>query len=170
MAFFRQFPRTAYVIDGSLVNIPDLFRRVGTNDIFDNLTYMETYDVQDGQRPEHISYDVYDTVDYYWVILLCNQIIDPYHDWPKSNIDLNNFAKQRYGELNLQKIHHYVDGTNANIRVDYDQAKFNTGAIKAVSNIEHEEKVNEQKRRIKLPRQEFVGEIAGQFKRLIKGR
>ena len=69
---------------------------------------METYDVQDGQRPEHISYDVYDTVDYYWVILLCNQIIDPYHDWPKSNIDLNNFAKQRYGELNLQKVHHYV--------------------------------------------------------------
>ena len=59
MAFFRQFPRTAYVIDGSLVNIPDLFRRVGTKDIFDNLTYMETYDVQDGQRPEHISYDVY---------------------------------------------------------------------------------------------------------------
>ena len=42
--------------------------------------------------------------------------------------------------------------------------------IKAVSNIEHEEKVNEEKRRIKVPRKEYIAEIAGQFKRLIKGR
>ena len=37
MAFFRQFPRTAYTIDGTLLNIPDIFRRVGTKDIFDNI-------------------------------------------------------------------------------------------------------------------------------------
>ena len=170
MAFFRQFPRTAYVIDGSLVNIPDLFRRVGTNDIFDNLTYMETYDVQDGQRPEHISYDLYDTVDYYWIILVCNNIIDPYHDWPKSQLDLVEFAKQRYGEENLNKVNHYVDSTDENIRVNFDQTKFNLNEITIVTNIQHETNVNESKRRIKLPRADVVEELAGQFRALIRGR
>ena len=35
MAFFRQFPRTAYVVDGNLINIPDIFRRVCKKDIAD---------------------------------------------------------------------------------------------------------------------------------------
>ena len=51
----------------------------------DSMMAMNEYEVQDGQKPEHISYDLYETVDYYWVILVCNNIIDPYHDWPKSN-------------------------------------------------------------------------------------
>ena len=83
MSFFKQFPRTLYLVDGTLVNIPDLFRRVKPNELFDNMAYMNEYEVQDGQKPEHISYDLYETVDYYWVILVCNNIIDPYHDWPK---------------------------------------------------------------------------------------
>ena len=111
MSFFKQFPRTLYLVDGTLVNIPDLFRRVKPNELFDNMAYMNEYEVQDGQKPEHISYDLYETVDYYWVILVCNNIIDPYHDWPKSNLDLAEFAKQRYGAENLGKIHHYVDST-----------------------------------------------------------
>ena len=40
---------------------------------------MSTYDIQDGQN-QNISHDVYGTVDYYWVILIVNNIVDPYHD------------------------------------------------------------------------------------------
>tara|TARA_Y100000004_G_scaffold95394_2_gene106879 strand:+ start:1388 stop:1900 length:513 start_codon:yes stop_codon:yes gene_type:complete len=170
MSFFKQFPRTLYLVDDTLVNIPDLFRRVKPNELFDNMAYMNEYEVQDGQKPEHISYDLYETVDYYWVILVCNNIIDPYHDWPKSNLDLAEFAKQRYGAENLGKIHHYVDSTNEDIRVNFDETKFNLNQIKIVTNIQHEEKINEEKRKIKLPKPEFIEEIAGQFRSLIRGR
>ena len=169
MAFFRQFPRTLYTVDDTLINIPDIFRRVAPNSITDSMMSMSTYDIQDGQKPEHLSHDVYGTVDYYWVILIVNNIVDPYHDWPKSSEDLLDFTKQRYGAENIHKIHHYVDGTNADIRVDFDQTKFNTGEIKSISNIEHEEKVNEEKRQIKVPKPEFIEEIAGQFRKLIRG-
>ena len=49
MAFFRQFPRTFYNIDNNLVNIPDIFRRVVPTDLFDNMSYMLEFDIQDGQ-------------------------------------------------------------------------------------------------------------------------
>ena len=42
---------------------------------------MDLYYVKDGETPESISYDFYDTVEFYWTILLVNEIIDPYHDW-----------------------------------------------------------------------------------------
>ena len=42
--------------------------------------------------------------------------------------------------------------------------------IKIVTNIQHEENINEEKRKIKLPKPEFVEEIAGQFRSLIRGR
>ena len=170
MAFFRQFPRTFYNIDNTLINIPDIFRRVVPTDLFDNMSYMLEFDIQDGQKPEHISYDMYDTVDYYWLILVCNNIIDPYHDWPKSQLDLVEFAKQRYGEENLNKVNHYVDSTDENIRVNFDQTKFNLNEISIVTNIQHETNVNESKRRIKLPRADVVEELAGQFRALIRGR
>ena len=70
MSFFKQFPRTAYIIDDTAINIPDIFRRVAANSLIDNMTIMNLYDIQDAERPEHISYDVYGTTDYYWVILI----------------------------------------------------------------------------------------------------
>ena len=169
MTFFKQFPRTFYLIDGTAINIPDIFRRIAPNSLIDNMTIMNLYDIQDEERPEHISYDVYGTTDYYWVILVANNIIDPYHDWPKSSSDLRKFTVQKYGEANLGKIHHYVSTANEKIRVDYDQTKFNAGTIGSVSNMAHEENVNEEKRRIKIPKPEYVAEIAGQFKKLIRG-
>ena len=169
MSFFKQFPRTLITVDGNLLNIPDIFRRVGPNKLFDNMAMMNLYDIEDGQKPEHIAYDVYGSVDYYWLILICNNIIDPYHDWPKSELDVVEFSKQRYGDDNLNKVQHYTDSTGK-IRVNYDQTKFNSSAIVAVSNIQHERDTNETKRRIKLPRPEFIEEISGQFKKLIRGR
>ena len=43
MSFFKQFPRTLYLVDDTLVNIPDLFRRVKPNELFDNMAYMNEY-------------------------------------------------------------------------------------------------------------------------------
>ena len=51
MSFFKQFPRTLYLVDDTLVNIPDLFRRVKPNELFDNMAYLNEYEVQDGQDP-----------------------------------------------------------------------------------------------------------------------
>ena len=96
MAFFRQFPRTFYNIDNTLINIPDIFRRVVPTDLFDNMSYMLEYDIQDGQKPEHISYDMYDTVDYYWLILVCNNIIDPYYEWPMDGQTFNAYLVNKY--------------------------------------------------------------------------
>ena len=68
---------------------------------------------------------------------------------------------------NIHKIHHYVDKPNADIRVDFDQTKFNTGEIKSISNIEHEEKVNEEKRQIKVLNQNLLRKYR-QFRKLIR--
>ena len=117
--YFREFPLYQYDFEGkgqSVKLVTDILRRVKVRDGLKNETStFDKYQVIAGETPEIVSYKLYETVDYYWVILVCNNIIDPYHDWPKSNLDLAEFAKQRYGAENLGKIHHYVDSTNEDI-------------------------------------------------------
>ena len=80
--FFKNFPKTVYSIDNGNIIIPDLFRRVAPNEKISDSFLMDLYYVKDGETPESISYDFYDTVEFYWTILLVNEIIDPYHDCP----------------------------------------------------------------------------------------
>lgn len=57
------------------------------------------YTVQEGERADNISNFYYGSPDYAWAIYLVNNIVDPYHDWFKSEYDLNKFIEQKYGSL-----------------------------------------------------------------------
>ena len=45
--------------------------------------YLE-YTIRDEERPETIAQRVYGRSDYHWIILLFNEILDPYFNWPMS--------------------------------------------------------------------------------------
>ena len=60
--FFKNFPRTLYNIDGNNIVIPDFFRRVAPSDKIVGATLQNHYIVRDGETPEKISFDFYDTV------------------------------------------------------------------------------------------------------------
>ena len=78
------------------------------DDIFKEDTIYTSYTVQDGERPDQISYDYYNDEQYYWIILQINEITDYYNQWPLSNKELEEFGKKKYGGLeNYKQVHHY---------------------------------------------------------------
>lgn len=55
------------------------------------------YVVKEGERADMVASDFYGDPNYVWIIYLVNNIIDPVHDWTKTEADLYKFITQKYG-------------------------------------------------------------------------
>jgi hypothetical protein len=74
------------------------------------------YTISDEDRPEDIAYYYYGSTDYTWLVLLANNIIDPYHDWPLKEDDFNKYLIKKYEQISGEKGYAVVDWTkNENI-------------------------------------------------------
>lgn len=56
------------------------------------------YTVQEGERPEDIAYYYYGSVDATWLVLLANNIVDPYFDWYMDEEQFNKYLIEKYRE------------------------------------------------------------------------
>ena len=86
--------------------VTDIFRRIKVREqLKENAALFSTYDVPSGEQPETTSYKHFGTTDYFWIILLLNDITDRYYGWPLSDQDFEKYVKDKYA--NPQGIHHY---------------------------------------------------------------
>jgi hypothetical protein len=90
MIYFKNFPKVEYQFpNGNVLNSTYIFF-VPEISIFDfqeiNSSGIE-YTVEDGKSPEIISKEIYGTSQLFWVVLLQNNIIDFYNEWPISYHD-----------------------------------------------------------------------------------
>lgn len=100
MKYFRFFPKLDYDLDdnGQTKQVVDLFRfsKIITG-IEDNITFYRNYYIQDGERPDHVSYKLYQTVDYYWTFFVANpELKSIYEDWPRSQEELEHMLNDKY--------------------------------------------------------------------------
>jgi len=112
MLYFTPFPTIQYKIPNSTKSIPvtDITRRFSVANFLKNANVaFDTYFVQDGERADSVAYDYYGDVTMDWLILLVNEIHDPYFQWPLSYEEMESYLKDKYGSVeNTQKtIHHY---------------------------------------------------------------
>lgn len=177
MKYFRQFPKRLYDINntGVLKLVPDILRRVKVREgISSNLALYDTYDVQNGDTPENLAYKIYGSVDYYYILLLVNNITDRYYGWPLSDQAFEAFVKKKY--TNPGDVHHYevVQSSGpqtGNGPEDYDHyIEVNSTEVGAqsVSNYEYERRLQDQKRQIKVLKYNYLGVFEEEFKRLMR--
>jgi len=57
------------------------------------------YTVADGENPETIAQLYYGTVDDTWLVLLANNMTDPYYDWPMNDEEFDQYFIDKYSEL-----------------------------------------------------------------------
>lgn len=160
--YFSKFPKIQYSLDdGKTVQITtDILIRSGFLDaVINNKVFYEDVDVPEGETPETLADKIYGNSLYHWIILLANNIVDPVLDWPMTQSQLAQYVEQKYTD-GLYGTHHYedVDGIVVNARND----------MYPVSNYEYETRINDVKRRIKIPRQEAIQQIIQEFEKLIK--
>ena len=165
--YFSSFPK----VDFNGTTLLDITRKailskvVGT----DALAYMN-YRVEEGEKPEDVAFYYYDDPALAWLVLLSNDIIDPYTQWPKSIKGFEEYLKVQYasesgttGDAVIEwcrnatigsNILHYQSHTDPDIslnRASYINASNEARAeFYPVRVYEYEFDLNEQRREISL--------------------
>jgi len=114
MKYFESFPQTSYTLDTNtlsaqlVTNI--LARSTFLREIANNTSIAYEYSVKDTDTPEIVAHKIYGDPYRNWIILLFNQIINPFYDWPIKNDALEEFIYKKYGQnvdAARAAIHHY---------------------------------------------------------------
>jgi len=162
--FFKHFPTIDYdpTGDKNTKSIRDILIRVKIKDaIRGTKAVFSKYDVKEGQRPEDVAYEEYGDPGLHWVVLMMNEMVDPYYEWPMGLRDLERFVASKYTDVNA--IHHYEiaqssGDTNTKIHVSAD-----TVGATAITNYEYEESVNDSKKQIRLLDPGYINQIKNEF-------
>lgn len=100
MRYFKYFPSLQFDMDGNnqYRTVVDVFRMAAVDEIIGNdVSFYRYYDVQDGERPDHVSYTLYGAVDYYWTFFVINNNLkNVYTDWPLSQAEVDEMVEEKY--------------------------------------------------------------------------
>lgn len=91
--YFNNFPNISY--NGS--TIKNLTLRAKVIDAFKtNATNFYPYTVKDTETADALAADYYGDPNYVWIVYYCNDIVDPYYDWPLSTVEFEKFIAKKY--------------------------------------------------------------------------
>jgi len=170
MSYFSMFPNILYDAkgNGQSTVMKDIFRRVKLKSA-ERVVGFDYYDVQDGEAPEIIAHKYYGDVGLHWTILVANDIVDYYHQWPMSMQTFEQYVTEKY--TNPAAVHHYeVTATSGDTTTVIDVGMNTTdyGSATAVSNYQYEQKLNDEKAKIRLIQPRFIKDFVKEFETKIK--
>ena len=178
--YFRNIPDFEYVNrtkDGQFISnytqVKNFFKKGKIReDLFQDLTVFEKYNVKGDDRPDNVANEIYGDPNLDWVVLLSNNIVNIYNEWPLNQQAFENYVLDKYGTVaKLDEIHHYESNEVKDmsgiiifpkgVRVSaaqsvsyYEQLSEEVITVnpisKAVTNYQYEQKVNDDKRNIFL--------------------
>lgn len=163
MTYFKKIPFIKYTLDdGIKTNIQNITKRtVLVDSMLDKPIFIE-YEIRDNERLEEIADRIYDNPEYVFVIMLINKIYNIYTDLPLSQVNLNKYVTKKYGIGNEYVTHHYENSEGYIVDSDY-----NNFDIYSITNFDHEEDLNEKKRKIKILHPDYVGEFVRKHNKLM---
>jgi len=110
--YFSNFPVISYKLPplGRTTTVTDVTKRFVFRDFYrNNYVRFYRYDIVDGERPDNVAYNFYGESELDWVILLPNEVLDPYFQWPRSQMELMNLMRSKYGSVSSAQatVHRY---------------------------------------------------------------
>ena len=173
--YFSTFEKGFYDIkgDGNKKLVADLMTRVKVRSkILNEASLYDTYDVPSGERPEDTAFKHFGSSQYHWVVLLTNNITDSYYGWPLSDQDFETYITDKYD--NPDAIHHYEITQSSGPQTsngpgDYShiiEVNSDTLGAQSVSNREYEQRLQDEKRQIKLLDPSYLVAFIEEFKKL----
>ena len=174
--YFSYFPKGTYDIrnDGNEKVVTDLMVRVKVRSkVLDESTLYDLYDVPEGETPEITALKHFGNSQYHWVILLTNDITDRYYGWPLTTYEFENYMTEKY--TNPDGVHHYEitqssGKTKGEGPSDYSHKIIVNSTVPnatAVTNREYEQRIQDQKRQIKLLNAAYLPILLDEFANLV---
>ena len=175
--YFNKFEKGFYDLngDGNQKLVTDLMTRVKVRSkVADEVSLYDSYDVPSGERPEDTAFKHFGSAQLHWVILMTNNITDVYYDWPMSEQTFETFLKDKY--TNPDAIHHYEitkssGKTTASGPDDYSyliEVNSDATGAQSVSNREYEQRLQDEKRKIKLLNESYLSSFIEEFNTLVR--
>jgi hypothetical protein len=197
MGYFNYIPDFNYVDRnpnaklGDQVRVKNLFRRIKLReDIFQDTTVFEKYQIRGDDRPDNIAYQFYGRSDYDWIVLVSNNIVNIQTEWPMPQNTFDSFILNKYGTYqNANAVRHYetrevkntqgvtivpagqiVDkGYSYTYYEEFQQAFVDTGDITVeVTNYDYETRIEEAKRNIFLLKRRYLPVILDDIEKEMK--
>ena len=108
--YFQKVPYYQQIDDKSFQIVTNLITRFSLEETFKNNTSVyNEYAIRDGETPEHLAKRFYGEQERHWIILMMNNIVDPFYDWPLEHKSFINYVTNKYAANN------YADTANTNI-------------------------------------------------------
>lgn len=169
MSIFTLYPKVDYAVDEY-----DKFRAIDITNSSRIKEYLKEfrgiaynpYVVQNGERPDQVSYAVYKTPDYDWIIMIVNDMYSVYDDWPKSDESLKKYIVEKYGSVEAaqQTIKYYNVYGNEIDFTFWQTLPADDRGLSTETAYEYEMRKNTNKSKIKVVRQEIISSIENNFK------
>ena len=143
--------------------------------------------VGDGERPEDIATRYYGNPFFNWTILVINDIVDYYNQWPRSIVQLQDYINSKYTNPQATK-HHItteVKDANENIIVpagkvvpsNFQVAYFNgsttvtASPVASVTNAAYEFDLNAKKQTIQIVKPDIIEDFVDVYNKILaKGK
>jgi len=183
MSYFRELPNLQYqsflsdrVSPTDYLLVKNLFRRVRLREDLQNIfTVFDKYQIPDGSRPELVAEELYGSVQYDWVVIICAGITRIRDQWPLSDKQVYDYAENLYEE-DLNAIHHYetIEVKDSQDRlilpagkiVDSDftipnpsNSSTTLNPVIGISNYEYEVRKNNEKRSIYVLKPRYLQQV-----------
>ena len=175
-------------LDPDFLFVKNIWRRAEILTEFKSqVTIFNEITVRDGERPEDIATAFYNNPFYNWTVLIANDVVDVYSQWPRSITQLQDFINQKYD--NPQATKHHVttevkDAKNniiveagkvvaSNYQISYYNGSTTVTAtpVVSVSNEQFEFEENAKKSRIQIIKPQLIEDfVENYYAILVKGR
>ena len=178
MAYFDRFPLMAYDVAGneSYKLLPNILKRVKLRSGLRSGSYLfDSYDVQDGERPEDIAFKLYGDAELHWIVLMTNNVTDRYYQWPLTQPQFQEHLTDKYGAGNEDATHHFEKTqdsgrTTSNGPNDFShkvECNSDDGDPDIITNRQYEQRKQDQYRSIRILDKRFLDTFLEEFDNLI---
>lgn len=182
--YFSKVPNFEYVSRLPDANISDyievknLFKRAFLReDIFQDLAFFTKYQIVGDDRPDNVAFKIYEDSSLDWVVLISNNILNIQSEWPMKQYDFDKYLLDKYGTYEkMNEVHHYEtveikngDGVvlvpkGLTVTEDftfdyynfYNESYITEKPVNAITNLQYEEKLNDDKRNIFLLKPRYL--------------
>ena len=195
MGYFQELPNILHPslfpsrnkVESTIV-VKNLFKRSKLRtDVDQAITAFNYFDIKEGMRPDMVAQELYDNPELDWVVLTSNNITNIRNEWPLSHNDLHEYMLEKYGsDANIAKVHHFetreildefsrvvmpaglqVDETFTFKYKNSANSILNVNPVSAITNYQYEVKLNDQKRRIRILKSEYLSAFISEHREIM---
>ena len=183
MGYFRELPNLRYpsflpnkTSSLDFVDVKNIFRRAKMrDDLQNNFTLFNKYQIPMGARPDTVAEDLYGRAQFDWVVLTVAGIINVRNEWPLNPKDLFDYSFDKYGDaLNSTRFFETTEVKDSSGRLILPKGKVvdsnftipkpgtpnaTLNPVVGVSNYDYETKINDEKGKIFVLREEYLQEF-----------